>query len=904
MSKKDLLERISRSGTSKSSRTTPAPAGKSESTERSSTTKRVSRRVVRRRPARGGADAGSSATPRRRRVAVDEEAAKKRAEAEAKAAAEREAEAARQRAELEKAAEAKREAEAKAKAQVEAQAQAKADAEAKAQQAAAAKADEPAAQAQEPAAKAEAKADEPAAKAEEPAAQAQEPAAKAEAKAQEPAQAQEPAKADEPADAQDKEKTRFAGLGSAVVKPPPGYDPTNPEAWRRRMEKENAPSGPRGRVGGVDAGAAGKTDTSGRRGRRRVASGGSYDSRRGRKSGRGGRRGKSQVPGDMLRRRRGRRKGGGGGTSTVAMKAEKRKVRIDNVISVGQLAHEMGLKATVLIRSLMEMGSMVTVNQMLDFETATLVANEFEYETENVGFQEDKILQHFDVQEDDEDLEPRPAVITIMGHVDHGKTTLLDTIRKARVAKGEAGGITQHIGAYQVEWNDETITFLDTPGHAAFTSMRARGAEVTDIVVLVVAADDGVQPQTVEAINHAKAADVPIIVAVNKMDKPGASAEPIMQELTQYELVPEDWGGDVQFVPISALKGEGIDDLLEAISLLSEVQELEANPDRPGEGTVIEAKVERGRGPVASVLVQKGTLKKGDNVVLGSAFGRVRAMTDHRGKRIKKAGPSTPVELFGISEVPSVGDVFTVVKTEKDARAVADHRAEQKKQASFAKQTRATAEDLFAAAAQEDRETLMVVLKGDVQGSVEAIKGALEKLDVDGTELRILHSGVGNINESDVNLVTANGGLLLGFNVRIDANARKVADEIGVKPELFNVIYGLLDRVEAALNGLVEPEYEEVRKGAVEVRAIFKISRIGTIAGCYVTDGVVGRNMKVKVMREGNQLWEGNIGSLKRFKDDVREVKSGYECGISLDGFNDIEEGDIFEVYAMEQVAT
>ena len=605
----------------------------------------------------------------------------------------------------------------------------------------------------------------------------------------------------------------------------------------------------------------------------------------------------------MLRRsKRGRRKGPPG-SSTVAMKAEKRKVRIDNVISVGQLAHEMGLKATVLIRSLMEMGSMVTVNQMLDFETATVVASEFDYETENVGFQEDKILQHFAVEEEDEDLQPRPAVITIMGHVDHGKTTLLDTIREARVAKGEAGGITQHIGAYQVDWNGETITFLDTPGHAAFTSMRARGAEVTDIVVLVVAADDGVQPQTVEAINHAKAAEVPIIVAVNKMDKAGASAEPIMQELSQYGLVPEDWGGDVQFVPISALKNEGIDDLLESIALQTEVLELGANPDRPAEGTVIEAKVERGRGAVASVLIQKGTLKSGDNVVLGSAFGRVRAMVDHRGKRIKTAGPSTPVELFGISEVPSVGDVFTVVKTEKDARAVADHRAEQKKQASFAKQTRATAEDLFAAAAQEHRETLMLVLKGDVQGSVEALKGALEKMEIDGTELRLLHSGVGNINESDVNLVTANGGLLLGFNVKVDANARKLADEVGVKPELFEVIYGLLDRVEAALNGLVEPEYEEVRKGSVEVRAIFKISRIGTIAGCYVTDGVVGRNNKVKVMRDGKMIWEGGIGSLKRFKDDVREVKSGYECGIALDGFNDLEEGDIFEVYAMEQVS-
>ena len=885
MSKKDLLERISRSGTS-TSRSAPTTSGRSEPGERSSTTKRVSRRVVRRRPASGSAEASPAATPRRRRVAVDDEAAARAAEAEQKAAAEREAEEARQRAELEKAAEAKREAEAKAKAEAEqreAAAAKEAEAKAAAEAAAAAPAEAPAAPVEAP----------------EPVAAKADPAPAAEPAAAAPA---EPAK--EPAPRED--TARFTGLGAAVVKPPPGYDPTNPEAWRRRMEAQNAGPGPRGRVGGAPP--ASGDDAANRRGRRRVASGGSFDNRRGRKSGPGGgagggRRGKSQVPGDMLRRsKRGRRKGPPG-SSTVAMKAEKRKVRIDNVISVGQLAHEMGLKATVLIRSLMEMGSMVTVNQMLDFETATVVASEFDYETENVGFQEDKILQHFAVEEEDEDLQPRPAVITIMGHVDHGKTTLLDTIREARVAKGEAGGITQHIGAYQVDWNGETITFLDTPGHAAFTSMRARGAEVTDIVVLVVAADDGVQPQTVEAINHAKAAEVPIIVAVNKMDKAGASAEPIMQELSQYGLVPEDWGGDVQFVPISALKNEGIDDLLESIALQTEVLELGANPDRPAEGTVIEAKVERGRGAVASVLIQKGTLKSGDNVVLGSAFGRVRAMVDHRGKRIKTAGPSTPVELFGISEVPSVGDVFTVVKTEKDARAVADHRAEQKKQASFAKQTRATAEDLFAAAAQEHRETLMLVLKGDVQGSVEALKGALEKMEIDGTELRLLHSGVGNINESDVNLVTANGGLLLGFNVKVDANARKLADEVGVKPELFEVIYGLLDRVEAALNGLVEPEYEEVRKGSVEVRAIFKISRIGTIAGCYVTDGVVGRNNKVKVMRDGKMIWEGGIGSLKRFKDDVREVKSGYECGIALDGFNDLEEGDIFEVYAMEQVS-
>jgi translation initiation factor IF-2 len=603
----------------------------------------------------------------------------------------------------------------------------------------------------------------------------------------------------------------------------------------------------------------------------------------------------------MLRKRprRGAKKPIGG--STVAMKAEKRKVRVDGVISVGQLAHEMGLKATAVIRSLMEMGTMVTVNQMLDLDTASVVAAEFDYEIENVGFQEEKLLQHFGEVEE-EGGEPRSPVVTIMGHVDHGKTTLLDSIRAAKVAAGEAGGITQHIGAYQVDWKGRPITFLDTPGHAAFTAMRARGAQVTDVVVLVVAADDGVQPQTIEAINHAKAADVPIIVAVNKIDKAGVSPEPIMQALTQYELVAEQWGGDTQFVPVSALKKQGIDDLLEAILVQADVLELTANPNRPAEGIVIEAKVERGKGPVATVLVQKGTLNMGDNIVVGSAFGRVRAMVDDRGRRLKVAGPSMPVEVFGISEVPSVGDIVTVVKSEKDARTVADHRAQQKREAQFGSQSRRTVDDLFAAASAEKKEVLHAVLKADVQGSVEAIKGALEKISVGGTELRILHHGVGNVTESDVNLVMANGGLLLAFNVKIDANARKVAEENGVKPEIFSVIYDLLGRVEAAMQGMVEPEYEEVPQGTVEVRAVFKISKVGTVAGCYVTDGKVARSHKVRVMRNGVQIWDGAVSGLKRFKDDVREVAAGYECGVSLAGFDDVVTGDILAVYALEQV--
>jgi translation initiation factor IF-2 len=690
---------------------------------------------------------------------------------------------------------------------------------------------------------------------------------------------------------------RFAGLGSAVVKPPPGYDPANPNAWRRRVEAE------------ASAAEAERSSLPGRR-RRVAADAGGRPTGRAPAAGRVGElRGRANpaagLPGDMMmRHRRKMKKMGGQGSSTIAMKAEKRKIRIDNVISVGQLAHAMGLKASMVIRHLMEMGTMATVNEMLDIDTATLIANEFEYEVENIGFQENKLLQHFDVAGDEEEGEPRPAVVTIMGHVDHGKTTLLDAIRKAKVAQGEAGGITQHIGAYQVERDGSTITFLDTPGHAAFSSMRARGAQVTDIVVLVVAADDGAQPQTLEAISHAKAAGVPIIVAVNKMDKAGVSAEPIMQALSQYDLLAEEWGGEVQFVPVSALKGDGIDALLESILVQTELLELKAPIDRPAEGTVIEAKVERGRGPVATVLVQRGTLNQGDNIVLGSSFGRVRAMTDHRGKRIKTAGPSTPVEVFGISDLPSVGDVVTAVKNEKDARVVADHRADQKREAQFRLHSRRTADDLFAAAAAAHSETLYVVLKADVQGSAEALRGALEAIQVAGSDLRILHAGVGNISESDVNLVIANQGLLLGFNVKVDPNARKVAEENGVNPELFTVIYDILDRVEGAMKGLIAPEYEAVRRGSAEVRAIFKISRIGTVAGCYVLDGKIGRNNSVRVLRDGETLWDGPISTLKRFKDDVREVASGYECGIALDGFNDLAEGDVLEAYAMEQVAS
>ena len=692
---------------------------------------------------------------------------------------------------------------------------------------------------------------------------------------------------------------RFAGLGKAVVMPPPGYDPTNPAAFRRTQDLGRSAGAPARRAPGSPAGtddAANKTA----RGRRRVDHGPGRGPARRPSRGPRGDRGGGGFPGRTRGRRR--RKSSGPKKASPAPKAEKRKVRVDNVISVKQLAHELGVKAPLVIRHLMDLGRMATVNEMLDVETATLIASEFEYEVENVGFQEENYLQHVDLGETEEEGDARPPVVTVMGHVDHGKTTLLDAIRSSRVASGEAGGITQHIGAYQVSQNDDVITFLDTPGHEAFTAMRAQGAGVTDLVVLVVAADDGVQPQTVEAINHAKAADVPIIVAVNKMDKPGVTADPIMQRLTEHGLVSEEWGGDTMFVQVSALTGDGLDELLEAISLQSEMLELLANPDRHAEGTVIEAKMERGRGAVATVLVQRGTLKRGDHVVLGSAFGKVRALIDHRGKRIKEAGPSTPVFLFGLSELPEVGDSMAVVANEKNARKLAEHRAQEKRSASMVKNTRMRAEDLFAAAQAEQREQLLLILKADVQGTLQALKASIEGIEVEGAEVRILHAGVGDISESDVTLASSDDALLIGFNVRLDAKARGSAIAKGVDAEIYSVIYDVLDRIERQMKGLLAPTYELVRRGSAEVRLLFKISRIGTVAGSYVLDGTLGRNHMAKVLRRGELVWEGPVKGLKRFKDDVKEVGSGFECGISLEGFDDVLEGDIVETYSRELV--
>ena len=607
----------------------------------------------------------------------------------------------------------------------------------------------------------------------------------------------------------------------------------------------------------------------------------------------------------MLRRsKRGRRKGPPG-SSTVAMKAEKRKVRIDNVISVGQLAHEMGLKATVLIRSLMEMGSMVTVNQMLDFETATVVASEFDYETENVGFQEDKILQHFAVEEEDEDLQPRPAVITIMGHVDHGKTTLLDTIREARVAKGEAGGITQHIGAYQVEKNGQKITFIDTPGHAAFTAMRARGANITDIAILVVAADDSVMPQTIESINHAKAAGVPMIVAINKIDKPAADAQKVRTQLLQHEVFVESMGGETMDVEVSALKGTNLDGLLEAILLQAEVLELKANPDRPAEGAVVEAKLDKGRGSVATVLVQAGTLRTGDILVAGNEWGRVRALVNDRGDQLKEAGPAMPVEILGLQGTPQAGDTFHVVENEAKAREIAEYRQRKAREMAVARQagSRGSLEQMMAQARASDTAEFPLLIKGDVQGSVEAIAAALDKLGTEEVRARIIHSGAGAITESDVSLAEASNAAIIGFNVRANKQAREAAEQAGIEIRYYNIIYNLVDDVKAAMSGLLSPERRETFLGYAEILEVFNITKVGKVAGCRVTEGKVERGVGVRLLRDNVVIHEGKLKTLKRFKDEVSEVNAGQECGMAFENYDDIRQGDVIECFRVEQVA-
>ena len=582
--------------------------------------------------------------------------------------------------------------------------------------------------------------------------------------------------------------------------------------------------------------------------------------------------------------------------------AEANIVYYSEDLTVGELAERLGKSTGEIVKQLLMLGMMATVNQTLDRETVELVAEEAGFEVKDKIFTDVIEFEKIVLEDSEEDLEKRPPVVTIMGHVDHGKTTLLDAIRNSRVVTGEAGGITQHIGAYQVNHNGNVITFLDTPGHAAFTSMRARGAQVTDICVLVVAADDGVMPQTKEAIDHAKAAGVPIIVAVNKMDKPTANPDRVMQELTNFNLLAEEWGGDTIFVRLSALQGEGIDELLEMINLVSEMAELKANPKRLATGTVIEAKLDKGRGPVATLLVENGTLRIGDSIVVGNTHGRVRAMVDDLNKRIEAAGPSTPVEITGLNDVPQAGDRFMVFPSEKEARQIAEQRTANARELGNKAGKAVSLDDLFSQIQEGELKELNLIIKGDVQGSVEALSGSLQKIDVEGAKINIIRASVGTITETDVTLASASGAIIIGFNVRPSAATRQQAAAEGVDIRLHSIIYKVIDEIEAAMKGLLDPVFEEKVTGQLEVRQTFKVSKVGTIAGCYVTDGSVSRNASVRVIRDGIVVFEGELGSLKRFKDEVKEVNYGYECGITIDRFNDIKEGDIIEAYVMEEV--
>ncbi|UBM47482.1 translation initiation factor IF-2 [Bacillus velezensis] len=578
------------------------------------------------------------------------------------------------------------------------------------------------------------------------------------------------------------------------------------------------------------------------------------------------------------------------------------KITFSGSLTVGALAEELGKEPSELIKKLMLLGVMATINQELDKDTIELIASEYGVETEEVIVLEETELEKYEEADKEEDLQIRPPVVTIMGHVDHGKTTLLDSIRKTKVVEGEAGGITQHIGAYQIEENGKKITFLDTPGHAAFTTMRARGAEVTDITILVVAADDGVMPQTVEAINHAKAAAVPIIVAVNKVDKESANPDRVMQELTEYGLVPEAWGGETIFVPLSALTGKGIDELVEMILLVSEVEELKANPNRQAKGTVIEAELDKGRGSVATLLVQTGTLNVGDPIVVGNTFGRVRAMVNDLGRRVKTAGPSTPVEITGLNDVPQAGDQFLVFKDEKTARSVGEARASKQLEEQRSDKAKLSLDDLFEQIKQGDVKDINLIVKADVQGSAEALTAALQKIEVEGVKVKIIHTGVGAITESDIILASASNAIVIGFNVRPDGNAKSTAEAENVDIRLHRIIYKVIEEIEAAMKGMLDPEYEEKVIGQVEVRQTFKVSKIGTIAGGYVTDGHITRDSGLRLIRDGVVIFEGEVDVLKRFKDDVKEVSQGYECGITIKKYNDIREGDILEAYVMQEI--
>lgn len=576
-------------------------------------------------------------------------------------------------------------------------------------------------------------------------------------------------------------------------------------------------------------------------------------------------------------------------------------IEIGETITVKELSEKLKKPTTEVIKALIFTGVMAAINQEIDFHTAEKVAEKFDVvikkKEESAGQLEADTEMY-----DDDDSEKRPPIVTVMGHVDHGKTSLLDAIRKAKVTATEAGGITQHIGAYTVNINNEKITFLDTPGHEAFTSMRARGAQVTDVVILVVAADDGIMPQTEEAINHCKAANVPMVVAINKMDRPGANPDKVKQELTEFGLVSEDWGGDTICVPVSAKTQEGIDTLLEMVLLTSEIQELKANSSRNARGTVIDAKLDKGRGAVATLLVQNGTLNVGDSILVGTTYGRIRAMFDDKGKKIKSAGPSIPAEILGLSEVPSAGDRFYVVKDEKTAREMAQTRKDKIKDENLHSSNRVSLEDLYNQIKEGKVKELALIVKADVQGSVEAIRQSLEKLSTEDVKVRVIHGAVGAITETDVTLATASNAIIIGFNVRPDGNATSLAEKENVDIKTYRIIYDALEDVKSAMIGMLEPDYKEVVLGRAEVRQTYKLSSVGTIAGCYVLDGKITRNSDVRIIRNGIVIFDAKLASLKRFKDDVKEVASGYECGLSIEKFNDIKESDIVEAYTIEEV--
>ena len=577
------------------------------------------------------------------------------------------------------------------------------------------------------------------------------------------------------------------------------------------------------------------------------------------------------------------------------------KISIPDEITVGELATRLKQSAAKVVAKFMAMGEMHAVSDVVDFDTAALIAEEFHAKVEHEVHV--SIEERLFVQEEDnaEDLVERPPVVVVMGHVDHGKTSILDAIRKTNVTKGEAGGITQAIGAYQVKSGDSLITFLDTPGHEAFTAMRARGANMTDIAVLVVAADDGIMPQTIESINHAKAANVKLIVAINKMDKPTANPERVKEQLTKYEIVPEDWGGDVACIPVSAVTGMGISDLLERIALEAEVMELKANPSRRGKGAVVEARLDKGQGPIATLLVQNGTLHKGDCLIAGTAVGRVRTMRNDKGQEITEAGPSTPVEITGLTEVPEAGELFEAVEDERLARELADRRTAEAKEKQFAAYTKVTLDNLFDQMAANDMKELPIVVKADVQGSAEAVKQSLEKISNEEVRVRVIHAGVGAISKSDVSLADASNAIIIGFNVRPDAVAKAEAEQTGVEMRMYRVIYDAINDVSDAMKGMLAPKVREVALGEAQVRQVYKISSVGTVAGCRVTDGKITRDAQLRLVRDGIVICEDSIASLKRFKDDAKEVAEGFECGITLNKFQDIKEGDVFECFKMEE---